>query len=83
MNHSIVEAKNNLSALIDRAVAGEAVTITRHGKPVVRLVPVEARRPLNGADALVLLDQLRQGLPKLPGLDAGAEVRRMRDEEWC
>ena len=82
MNHSIVEAKNNLSALIDRALAGEEVTITRHGKPVVRLVPAEAQRPLSGAELLDRLDAIRAGLPLAPGLDAGAEVSRMRDEEW-
>ena len=82
MNHSIVEAKNNLSALVDRALAGEDVTITRHGRPVVRLVPAEQRRPLTGRELLALVDQLREGLPKIPDLDAGAEISRMRDEEW-
>ena len=38
--HSIVEAKNHLSELIDRALAGEGVVITRHGRPVVELRPV-------------------------------------------
>ena len=33
------EAKNTLSALLDLVEAGEEVTITRHGKPVARLVP--------------------------------------------
>ena len=32
--HSVVEAKNKLSEL-DRALDGEVVIITRHGKPVV------------------------------------------------
>lgn len=33
------EAKNTLSALLDLVEHGEEVTITRHGKPVARLVP--------------------------------------------
>jgi len=37
------EAKNRLSALLDLVEAGEEVTITRNGKAVARLVPVEAR----------------------------------------
>lgn len=37
------EAKNRLSALLEMVAAGEEVTITRNGKPVARLVPVEAR----------------------------------------
>ena len=78
MNHSIVEAKNNLSALIDRAVAGEAVTITRHGKPVVRLVPVEA--PAAGPDLVALADRLRV-VPAVPlDMPAAELIRRMRDE---
>lgn len=33
------EAKNTLGALLDRVEAGEEVRITRHGRPVARLVP--------------------------------------------
>jgi prevent-host-death family protein len=35
------EAKTKLSQLVERAEAGEDVVITRNGKPVARLVPVE------------------------------------------
>jgi prevent-host-death family protein len=38
------EAKNKLSELLDRAERGEEVVITRRGKPVAKLVPVEDRR---------------------------------------
>jgi prevent-host-death family protein len=33
------EAKNKLAALLDRVERGEEIVITRHGKPVARLVP--------------------------------------------
>ncbi len=33
------EAKNTLGALLDRVEDGEEVLITRHGRPVARLVP--------------------------------------------
>ena len=33
------EAKNTLGALLDRVQRGEEIIITRHGKPVARLVP--------------------------------------------
>ena len=33
------EAKNTLGALLDRVQQGEEIVITRHGKPVARLVP--------------------------------------------
>ncbi len=38
--HTVAEAEGHLSELIDRALEGEGVVITRHGKPVVELKPV-------------------------------------------
>jgi prevent-host-death family protein len=35
------EAKNTLGTLLDRVEQGEEIVITRHGKPVARLVPNE------------------------------------------
>jgi prevent-host-death family protein len=37
------EAKNTLGALLDRVLQGEEIIITRHGKPVARLVPNTGR----------------------------------------
>lgn len=37
------EAENTLGALLDRVEQGEEIVITRHGKPVARLAPCEAR----------------------------------------
>jgi prevent-host-death family protein len=39
---SLKDAKAGLSNLVDGAINGEFVTITRHGKPVAVLVSVEA-----------------------------------------
>jgi prevent-host-death family protein len=36
------EAKTHLSQLVERALAGEEIVVTRRGKPAVRLAPVEA-----------------------------------------
>ena len=35
------EAKTHLPRLLERVRRGESLTITRHGRPVARLVPVE------------------------------------------
>ncbi len=35
------EAKTHLPRLLDRVAQGESLTITRHGRPVARLVPVD------------------------------------------
>lgn len=40
--YNTLEARNNLSKLIDAALAGEEVVIARRGKPVVRLQKVAA-----------------------------------------
>lgn len=48
----IYEARASLSQLVERALAGEDVVITRHGKPAVRLVPVEDPLPPRKPGAL-------------------------------
>ncbi len=47
------EAKNTLSALLDRVQKGEEIVITRHGKPVARLIPETGTRNLDAARAAV------------------------------
>lgn len=78
---SVAEAKNQLSELIDRALNGEAVVITRHGRPVVELRPIpEPPRPVTDED-VAWLEAHRVG--KSPAAeDAGTLVSRMRDEDW-
>ena len=78
--HSVAEAKNKLSELIDRALAGEEVVITRHGHPVVEMRATQPKkRPITQAD----LDWLkaRRGPRLSPVLDAGELISAMRDEE--
>ena len=43
-NYSVAEAKNRLPKLIDKALEGEEVVITRRGKAVVELRPAAAQR---------------------------------------
>ncbi len=45
------EAKNTLGTLLDRVEGGEEIVITRHGKPVARLVPNTARVDQSQAQA--------------------------------
>jgi prevent-host-death family protein len=77
--HSVVEAKNQLSELIDRALKGEGVVITRHGKPVVELKAIAPpARPI-GPESVEWLKKHRVGRQK-PREDAATLVRKMRDE---
>ncbi|MBI4706052.1 MAG: type II toxin-antitoxin system Phd/YefM family antitoxin [Deltaproteobacteria bacterium] len=44
MQINVHHAKTQLSRLLDRAAAGEEIVIARAGKPVARLVALDARR---------------------------------------
>lgn len=44
---SLQDAKNRFSAVVDAALAGEPQLVTRHGKPAVVVVAVEAFERLN------------------------------------
>jgi prevent-host-death family protein len=47
------EAKTHLPALLAKVEGGDTVTITKHGRPVARLVPVSTRSsPLSIVAAL-------------------------------
>lgn len=83
---SIAEAKNQLPALIHRAEAGEAVTITRRGKPVAVVVSAELydRAIRQAGAAPSWFDRLniwRGGLPAdFEGL-SDTELDAVRDRE--
>jgi prevent-host-death family protein len=77
--HSVVEAKNRLSELIDRALKGEGIVITRHGHPVVELRPISRSSKPITRDAIDWLVERRVGR-RMPREDAAAAVRRLRDE---
>jgi prevent-host-death family protein len=51
------EAKNTLGSLLDRVEQGEEIVITRHGKPVARLVPNTGR--IDSAQAKAALGRIR------------------------
>lgn len=53
-------AKTHLPALLKRVEAGESLTITRHGRPIARLVPVAERQRLSAAEAAEGLRRLRK-----------------------
>jgi prevent-host-death family protein len=76
---SVAEAKAQLSAIIEMVEAGETVTITKRGKPVVKMVPANALPIKPKMD----LEELRRFRATIPPLKiSGAEmIRRMRDGE--
>ena len=78
--HSVAEAKNQLSELIERALKGEEVVITRHGRPVVALRAIPERvLPVSPAD-LDWLAERRIG--RSPATEnAGVLLTKLRDEQ--
>ncbi len=57
------EAKNKLAELLDRAENGEEIIITRHGKQVARLLPIQ--KPFDhelARKAVADIRELRKGL---------------------
>ena len=63
---SAYEAKTHLPRLIRQVERGETVIITRHGKPVAKLVPVDDQRRAEVAEAIERIKALRRRLPKIP-----------------
>ena len=53
------EAKNRLSELLQLVENGEEVTITRHGKPVAKLVPASRYDPDRVKKTLADLKEMR------------------------
>ncbi|HEX4765473.1 MAG TPA: type II toxin-antitoxin system prevent-host-death family antitoxin [Lichenihabitans sp.] len=77
-DYSLSDAKDRLSALIDRAQSGEGVVIVRDGRPVAELRPIHpGAAPLSAAD----LDWLaaRRIRTKDPAENAGELLRGLRD----
>ena len=70
------EAKTHLAQLLERVAEGEEFTITKHGKPIARLVPLQATSPKPDVRAAVeAMKQFRKGRT----LD-GMSVREMIEE---
>ena len=73
------DAKNRLSELLDKVERGEEITITRRGKPVAKLVPVniETERQRRSRQAG---ERLRENARKYGGKFDWEEWKKYRDE---
>jgi prevent-host-death family protein len=60
--YSVAQARNSLPKLIDRAMEGEEVVITRHGKPVAELRPATVA-PVQGVGSTAWL--VSRALPSI------------------
>ena len=71
------EAKNKLGMLLDRVEYGEEIIITRHGKPVARLVPNATR--IDKLQARAALERIRARAGNLKETFDWATVKADRD----
>ncbi len=70
---NLKDAKAGFSSLVDGAIRGEFVTITRHGKPVAALVSVEAAEVARKA-----MERKRPGFAAYLRTFPGGEFERNR-----
>ena len=75
---NLSDAKAHLSELVDRAEAGEEVTILRRGRAVAKLVPVDGpRKPID----FEALRALRAKMPMYEDPEGLSLVERLRRED--
>jgi len=73
---SLADAKARLSELVDRAEAGDAVTITRRGKAVAHITAIkQPKKPVDSAALIALTENMQ-----FQEESSGDFIRRMRDE---
>ena len=71
---SAFEAKTHMGRILDMVASGEEVVITRHDKPVARLVP-------EGRTSLESVREAVEGLRALRGRQAARGMVPLTDEE--
>ncbi|MHB8218247.1 MAG: type II toxin-antitoxin system Phd/YefM family antitoxin [Candidatus Sulfotelmatobacter sp.] len=78
------EAKNTLGSLLDRVERGEEIVITRHGRPVARLVP--NTQNIDQDKVRAAFERIRESARQLarenPGRPAfdWKEIKKLRDK---
>jgi prevent-host-death family protein len=60
------EAKAHLPSLLDAVERGETVIITRHGKPIARIVPEADRRQAEFDRVIAEIEEFRKTMPRIP-----------------
>ena len=80
-NVKLSEAKDRLSELVSAVEAGEEVAITKHGRPVVRLVAIEEDRMAQQRAIVREMYELGQEILRTNGPTTAAEIRQWIDED--
>jgi prevent-host-death family protein len=59
------EAKAHLSRLLDEVERGQTIVITRHGRPIARIVPEADDRQARVARAMAEIEEFRKTMPNI------------------
>lgn len=73
----LFEAKTHLSELVARAEQGHEIIITRHNKPVAKIVPVQVRPPFDAErrrNAVAALKELGREIAREHGPISSDEI---------
>jgi prevent-host-death family protein len=73
---AVSDAKAQLTELVRRAEAGEDIVLTRHGRPVARIVP--ERRRLTAAERMAAIERISTAAAK----EASPGPSAARSQDW-
>lgn len=82
MRVNVAEAKAKLSELIDRAMAGEEIEVTRRGQPAVRIVASSPPKKKLDMESIRAWHEEMERLGAKMGTGAERLVREMRDSRY-
>jgi prevent-host-death family protein len=60
------DAKAHLPSLLDEVERGETIVITRHGKPIARIIPEADRRRAEIDRVIAEIEEFRKTMPRIP-----------------
>jgi prevent-host-death family protein len=73
----IYEARTRWSEIIDKVGKGDEVTVTRHGVPIARIIPVDSEKRLAVRDAIAAMKEFGRG-KSLRGLSLKKMIKEGR-----
>lgn len=74
------EAKTYLSELLEKVQAGQSFTITKRGKAVAEIKPIQSNKLEQGLAALAAAKKLREEIARKFGTFTQAEIKSMIHE---
>jgi prevent-host-death family protein len=74
------EAKTKFSELLERVSRGEEITITRHEKPIARLVPIQGSSFRDIGEAFLQMEEIRRRTQRKSAPRGNLSYRQLIEE---